>query len=136
MSDPDGARGERHVADAVQKMFPATNVPGPSAPGDGYQFNPDELKGVIQDWKNLRAKFLEAYNAAVPMTQVQAMGDEPASHGVTNKANLSGAAYQQENRAMQDYCTDQIKKLQATLDAYTAQEQHATDTVNKINRGL
>jgi hypothetical protein len=104
--------------------------------GGGYKFSPEELQGVLTDWKHLLDDLKKTARTAERMTQVQPPGDEDVSKNFAQRANESGEAYRRHNQEMQDYVNAYIQKLQAALDSYHNTEQAVAGSANRIEGRL
>lgn len=104
---------------------PPPGPPPPAGVGGSYRLDPAALNDRLKDCDNLLRQLADAAQTAVPMGYVEAPAAENASQQVTDQIKKSAQAYLDANQSMQDFLTDEQRKLKAALDSYTAAEQQA-----------
>jgi len=116
-----------------------TEVPPPApikvgsggSPG-GYEFSPDEVRGVISKWKKLLDDLQDDVKEATKVAQVKPPGQEFASGDFVNKAaKLSGETLQLQHQRMVDYVTNYIEALEKAAGIVEEHEDDQQQTVGK-----
>ncbi|WP_326567320.1 hypothetical protein VSH64_36610 [Amycolatopsis rhabdoformis] len=98
--------------------------------GGGYQFNDDEVDGVINQWQALADNLKTDLGRATTIAQVKAPADEFASGDfVKGGANPSGQTLLDQHQRMVDYVNNFITALKAAKNKITVAEQHARDNI-------
>ncbi|WP_027933229.1 hypothetical protein [Amycolatopsis thermoflava] len=106
-------------------------VGGNGSPG-GYQFSPDEVRGVISKWKELRDDLQTDLANAQAVARVAPPGKEFASGDFVNKAaKASGETLLLQHQRMVDYVHNYIAALEKA--AGIVEEQEA-DTHQSVGR--
>jgi hypothetical protein len=132
----NGPRQLNSMSDLLGTTGPTSALANGGGAGGEFDFSPDELRDLINQWTRLRSDLRDDYRIGQALTRVTPPADEDASKAFARKANQSGAAYLRHNQEMQDYVTAYIKKLQDTLDSYTNAEQAGADHARRIQNTL
>jgi ubiquitin len=106
----------------------------PAGSSGHYEFDAAGFENVITQVKACITKVLEIRAQAMPMTQVLPMGNEPSSKDAAAGINASGNNYLAYNKDLENYYTKLKDDLTKARDTYLAQEQHASETINKTQR--
>jgi PE family len=101
-----------------------------------YEFDEAGFTNAINQVQACIDKVRELRVAARPMTQVLPMGDEPSSRRAAEGINASGGKYLTHNKALENAYQVIHDDLVAAREAYLAQEHHATDAINAIQRNM
>jgi hypothetical protein len=103
--------------------------------GGTYQFHPDELRSVINQWRELGQSVNSALghmNFGKPTSAPQiAPGNEIASDVVATVANESNWAYQNYLQSMNTYINAYISRLDGALQNYLTAEQSNASMANR-----
>jgi hypothetical protein len=99
-----------------------------------YEFDEAGFTNPINQVNECIKTVLLARGKAQPMTQVLPMGAEPSSRHAAEGINASGVKYLEHNHALEKAYTTIRDDLVAARDAYLAQEQHAANAINTIQR--
>jgi hypothetical protein len=104
------------------------------AGGGTYQFSPDELRSVINQWNDLGqsvTRALSTMDFGKPTSSGQiAPGNEVASDVVASAANTSNWAYQSYLQSMNTYISAYVNKLNGALQNYLTTEQGNASIAN------
>jgi hypothetical protein len=102
--------------------------------GGKFEIDPDKLSAEIPKWQKLLDDLREDYNIGTRMTQIKVPGKngtDQISPPYIKKANESGQKFLEHNRAMQNFVTDYIKKMQTALAGHAQNEQAQTDALKR-----
>jgi hypothetical protein len=113
-----------------------TQPAGSGGGGNGYRFTPDEMQGVLSDWKNLRAQIDGAKQNAEPMVSTVAPGKESASDTAISGVNQSGNAYMDHLNAMGTYAEKYIAALSGALTNYQNAEESGHSAMTSVQTQL
>ncbi|GAA5157744.1 MULTISPECIES: hypothetical protein [Amycolatopsis] len=121
-----------------------TSVPPPApiqvgkngTPG-GYQFDPDEVQGVIQKWQKLYDELQDDIAKARTVANVRPPGQEFASSDFVQRgAGPSGDTLLQQHERMRDYVQNYITALQKASGQITQSEDDAQQAAAKQGQGI
>jgi hypothetical protein len=125
VSTPDGGSTSRRVG----MSSPATGSGNTSA--GGFEFDPDKIDEVIQQWQDLQTDLQHDENDARAMASVKAPGKEFASGDFEKSANPSGKAFLEQNARMQDYVKKYVDALLEAKKKITAKEADVRADITK-----
>ncbi|NYI88506.1 hypothetical protein HNR02_001829 [Amycolatopsis endophytica] len=106
---------------------PAPIKVGNGGSAGGYEFSPDEVRGVISKWKELLTDLQTDLSNANTIAEVKPPGQEFASGDFVNRAaKVSGETLQLQHQRMVDYVKNYIEALQkaAGIVEENEDEQH------------
>ncbi|HEX3650962.1 MAG TPA: PE domain-containing protein [Pseudonocardiaceae bacterium] len=113
---------------------------GVDSGGGKYQFHPEELRSVLQQWQDLQDTITSAQgsvHARVPHTgSVMAPGNENASNVAADAAHTTNMAYQDYLASMSAYVKGYVDNLNRALDNYMRTEQGNSDLANSAQNHL
>jgi hypothetical protein len=87
-----------------------------------FAYSPDALRDLANEWTDLARDYQKSLTSALHMTQVEGPGTEFVSQSYASAANASGQAYVDSLKNRIDYCYEQARKCQDTLDDYLGVE--------------
>ena len=103
---------------------PAPIKVGNGGSAGGYEFSPDEVRGVISKWKELLTACQDDLQDAQKVAGVTPPGKEFASGDFINKAaKASGETLVLQHQRMVDYITNYIEALQKAAGIVEEKEQ-------------
>ncbi|HYQ67194.1 PE domain-containing protein [Actinophytocola sp.] len=92
--------------------------------GSGFTFDPDTIREVINNYKDLADSYAESVRDARPMAMLTPSADEFVSESFAAKANTSGTSYIAYCHHYADFYLREAQKCQDALDAYLGVEAH------------
>jgi PE family protein len=100
---------------------------GVNSGGGKYQFHPDELRSVLQQWQELQDTITTAqgsvHSRAPHNSGSMAPGNENASNVAATAAHTTNLAYQDYLASMSAYVKGYVDNLNRALDNYMRAEQ-------------
>jgi hypothetical protein len=108
---------------AVELTNFATGTTQSTITGGGFTFDPDTIREVINNYKDLAESYAQSAKDAWPMTQVGASADEYVSESFAKKANESGGSFVQYCRHYAAFYLREAQKCQDALDTYLGVEE-------------
>jgi PE family protein len=113
---------------------------GVDSGGGKYQFHPDELRSVLQQWQELQDTITTAQGSVrtrVPHSgSVMAPGNENASNVAADAAHTTNLAYQDYLASMSAYVQGYVDNLNRALDNYMRAEQGNSDLASSAQNHL
>jgi len=103
--------------------------------GGSYTFDPDTIRQVINNYKDLADSYNKSADEAEPMTRVAPPGNEFASEGFATAANTSGESYVAYCTHYTAFFLGEAQKCQDALDAYLGAEEHTVIELGKASDG-
>jgi hypothetical protein len=92
--------------------------------GGGFTFDPDTIREVINNYKDLADSYAQSVREARPMAMLTPSADEFVSEGFAAKANTSGSSYIAYCRHYAALYLREAQKCQDALDACLGVEEH------------
>ena len=91
--------------------------------GGSFTFDPDTIRQVINNYKDLAESYAQSVEDAEPMGRVSAPADEYASRSFAAKANASGVSYIAYCKHYAGFYLREAQKCQDALDTYLGTEE-------------
>ncbi|MDQ0378267.1 hypothetical protein [Amycolatopsis thermophila] len=105
--------GEKPTDRLTEVPPPAPIMVGGNGSPGGYQFSPDEVRGVISKWKELLTDLQTDLSNANTIAEVKPPGQEFASGDFVHRAaKVSGETLQLQHQRMVDYVKNYINALE------------------------
>jgi hypothetical protein len=126
--------GQPANSSAAQPTNSPASLPITPEAGGKFEIDPDKLGAEMPKWQKLLDDLREDYNIGTRMSQIKVpgkTGTDQISPPYIKKANESGQKFLEHNRAMQNFVTDYIKKMQTALDGHAQNEQAQTDALKR-----
>jgi PE family protein len=93
--------------------------------GGGFTFDPETIREVINNYKDLADSYAQSAKDAWSMTQVGPSADEFVSKSFAEKANRSGGSFVEYCRHYAAFYSREAQKCQDALDTYLGVEDRA-----------
>lgn len=103
--------------------------------GGRFTFDPDQIRQVIQNWKDLADSYARSATDSLIMTRVAPPGNEFVSESFAVKANATGASYIAYCEHNRDICMREAQRYQDALDAYLGVEERTIIELGKVDDG-
>lgn len=131
---PSSPAGQPQSSGATQPSSGPAALPITSAAGGKFEIVPDKLSAEIPKWEQLLADLQDDYQIGTRMTQIKVPGSakDAISPPYIDKANASGRAFLEHNRAMQNFVSDYISKMKTALAQHVAAEQANADAMKRL----
>jgi hypothetical protein len=123
---------------ASQPPGDAAALPITPAAGGKFSINAEQMAVEIPKWEQLLADLQDDYQIGTRMTQIKVPGSakDVISPLYIDKANASGRAFLEHNRAMQNFASDYIAKMKTALAQHVQAEQANTDAMKRQQGNL
>src|SRR5690606_10053501 len=109
---------------------------GGAGGGGGYEFTPEEVAAVLQQWEDLYAEPTLALVEAERIAGVLPPGNEPASATFVKAANPAGHALRAQTEAMAQHVKQYVEALRQAKEAIQASEDQALQNVGNAGSGV
>jgi hypothetical protein len=103
--------------------------------GGSFTFDPDTIRQVINNYKDLADSYDQSVRDADPMAVVGPSADEFVSESFAEKASTSGASYIAYCRHYAGFYLREAQKCQDALDAYLGVEEHTIIQLGNADGG-
>jgi putative methionine-R-sulfoxide reductase with GAF domain len=120
---------------AVELTNFATGTTQGTLPGGGFTFDPDTIRQVINNYKDLADSYDESVRDARPMAMLTPSADEFVSESFAAKANASGTSYIAYCQHYAGFYLREAQKCQDALDAYFGVEEHTVVELGNAGNG-
>jgi hypothetical protein len=107
----------------VVELTKFTNGTTEGTPTGSYTFDPDTIRQVINNYKDLAESYAQSAKDAWPMTQLGPSAEEYVSRSFAEKSNKSGDSYVAYCRHYADFFRREAQKCQDALDVYLGVEE-------------
>ena len=103
--------------------------------GGSYAFDPDTIRQVINNYKDLADSYNESKQVAERMAKVAPPGNEFVSEAFAEAANASGKSYIAYCEYYKGFFLGEAQKCQDALDAYLGAEEQTVIDLGKTDDG-
>lgn len=114
--------GELHRGEGLREIASASQARGT------FSFDPDELRSLIDKWKDLADSYDQSTTLAREMSVIAPPGLDYASEAHAEVANKSGTSYATYLAHNRDYCLEQAQLFEGALNDYLGvEDSNVTD---------
>ncbi|MEC3974675.1 hypothetical protein [Amycolatopsis sp. H20-H5] len=126
------------VTDSLTSVPPPAPIQvGSGGSAGGYKFSPDEVQGVINQWKKLQSDLLNDVTNAQTVASVKPPGTEFASGDFIDKgAKISGDTLLEQHKRMYTYVSNYIEALEKASGKIKQGEADAAHATGKSGQGV